>query len=42
VTNAPSNALCRKSGFVLREQSEFVYAGRTLLCNHWSLETAAG
>ena len=38
-TNTPSNALCRKSGFVLRGSSDFVYAGRTLHCNHWSLET---
>jgi RimJ/RimL family protein N-acetyltransferase len=39
VTNAPSNALCRKFGFVLLAQADFVYAGRTLHCNHWSLET---
>lgn len=41
VTNAPSNALCRKFGFVLLGQVDFVYSGRTLHCNHWSLETAA-
>ena len=40
VTNAPSNALCRKFGFVLAGQADFVYAGRTLDCNHWSLETS--
>jgi RimJ/RimL family protein N-acetyltransferase len=40
VTNAPSNALCRKFGFALVGQDDFVYAGRTLHCNHWSLETA--
>jgi RimJ/RimL family protein N-acetyltransferase len=39
VTNAPSNALCRKCGFVLLGQADFVYAGRRLRCNHWSLET---
>jgi RimJ/RimL family protein N-acetyltransferase len=39
VTNAPSNALCRKFGFVLLGQVDFVYSGRTLRCNHWSLET---
>ena len=39
VTNAPSNALCRKFGFVLRDEIDFVYAGRTLRCNHWSLDT---
>jgi RimJ/RimL family protein N-acetyltransferase len=37
VSNAPSNALCRKSGFTLMEEREFVYAGRTLRCNHWVL-----
>ena len=37
VTNAPSNALCRKFGFALLAQVDFVYAGRTLRCNHWSL-----
>jgi RimJ/RimL family protein N-acetyltransferase len=40
VTNAPSNALCRKFGFSLLEQAEFAYAGRTLRCNHWALATA--
>jgi RimJ/RimL family protein N-acetyltransferase len=39
VTNAPSNALCRKFGFSLLGQVDFVYSGRTLHCNHWSLET---
>jgi RimJ/RimL family protein N-acetyltransferase len=41
VTNAPSNALCRKFGFDLLEEIDFVYAGRTLRCNHWSLDTGA-
>ena len=40
VTNAPSNALCRKFGFTLLGQEDFVYAGRTLHCNRWVLETA--
>jgi RimJ/RimL family protein N-acetyltransferase len=40
VTNAPSNALCRKFGFGLLGEEEFVYSGRTLRCNHWAL--AAG
>jgi RimJ/RimL family protein N-acetyltransferase len=40
VTNAPSNALCRKLGFGLVTQTEFVYAGRTLHCNHWALDVA--
>jgi RimJ/RimL family protein N-acetyltransferase len=39
VTNAPSNALCRKSGFTCLGQTDFVYSGRTLRCNHWALET---
>lgn len=38
VTNAPSNALCRKAGFTLAEEMDFVYAGRTLRCNHWALD----
>jgi RimJ/RimL family protein N-acetyltransferase len=38
VSNDPSNALCRKSGFMLVGTTEFVYSGRTLHCNHWSLE----
>ncbi len=37
VTNAPSNALCRKFGFTLLGDDDFVYAGRTLRCNHWAL-----
>jgi RimJ/RimL family protein N-acetyltransferase len=39
VTNAPSNALCRKFGFALLGARDFVYAGRTLHCNHWALAT---
>ena len=41
VSNAPSNALCRKFDFTLRGQDDFVYAGRTLRCNHWALDTPA-
>lgn len=40
VSNAPSNALCRKSGFVLLGAHDFVWAGRTLHCNHWALDVA--
>jgi RimJ/RimL family protein N-acetyltransferase len=40
VTNAPSNALCRKFGFTLLGEDEFVYSGRTLQCNHWALDTS--
>ncbi len=38
VTNAPSNALCRKSGFVLVGERDIEYGGRTLRCNHWIRE----
>jgi RimJ/RimL family protein N-acetyltransferase len=41
VTNAPSNALCRKAGFILLGEVDFVYSGRTLHCNHWALDTPA-
>jgi RimJ/RimL family protein N-acetyltransferase len=40
VTNDPSNALCEKFGFELVAERDFVYAGRTLHCNHWALDTA--
>lgn len=39
-SNAPSNALCRRFDFTLRGEHDFVYAGRTLRCNHWVLELA--
>ena len=38
VTNAPSNALCRRFGFALADERDFVYAGRTLRCNVWMLD----
>jgi RimJ/RimL family protein N-acetyltransferase len=41
-SNAPSNALCRKFGFTLLGEHAFVYAGRTLQCNHWMLDVASG
>jgi hypothetical protein len=41
LTNAPSNALCRKAGFALRGETDVVYAGRTLHCNHWALDLRA-
>lgn len=41
VSNAPSNALCRKFDFTLLRQRAFVYAGRTLQCNHWMLDLVA-
>jgi RimJ/RimL family protein N-acetyltransferase len=42
ISNAPSNALCRKFQFTLLGERSFVYAGRTLHCNHWMLDLAAG
>jgi len=39
ITNAPSNALCRKFDFSLLGERDFIYAGRTLRCNHWVLQT---
>jgi RimJ/RimL family protein N-acetyltransferase len=41
ISNTPSNALCRKFHFTLLRQRAFVYAGRTLQCNHWMLDVAA-
>ena len=41
ITNAPSNALCRKFHFTLLRQRAFVYAGRTLQCNHWMLDVTS-
>jgi RimJ/RimL family protein N-acetyltransferase len=37
VTNAASNAICRKMGFALLEETDLDYAGRMLRCNHWRL-----
>jgi RimJ/RimL family protein N-acetyltransferase len=37
VTNAPSNALCRKFGFELLGEVDVEYGGRPLRCNHWVL-----
>jgi RimJ/RimL family protein N-acetyltransferase len=38
VTNAPSNAICRKFGFELMEETDFDYRGSLLRVNHWELE----
>jgi RimJ/RimL family protein N-acetyltransferase len=40
VTNAPSNALCRKFGFILTEQSEVKFRDRPLHVNHWELDVS--
>jgi RimJ/RimL family protein N-acetyltransferase len=41
ITNGPSNAICRKSGFSLVGERDIEYAGRTLRCNHWRLDLRA-
>ena len=38
VTNAPSNALCRKHGFEHLGESEVKFRGRPLRVNHWALD----
>jgi RimJ/RimL family protein N-acetyltransferase len=43
VDNAPSNAVCARTGFTLLEASEFEYPpGNVMLCNDWRLDLAAG
>jgi RimJ/RimL family protein N-acetyltransferase len=37
VTNGPSNALCRKHGFVHTGRSEVEFSGRPLRVHHWEL-----
>ena len=37
VTNAASNAICRKMEFSLIEELDLEYADRMLRCNHWRL-----
>jgi RimJ/RimL family protein N-acetyltransferase len=37
VSNAPSNALCRKLGFAKVGESDVSFRGRALRCNHWEL-----
>jgi RimJ/RimL family protein N-acetyltransferase len=38
VTNAPSNKVCEKNGFVNLGECEVEFAGRTLRCNHWRID----
>jgi len=38
VSNAPSNALCRRFGFTNTGEHEIKFRDRTLRCNHWELE----
>ena len=37
VTNAASNAICRKLGFEKLGDCDIDYAGRVLRCNHWRI-----
>jgi RimJ/RimL family protein N-acetyltransferase len=42
IDNAPSNAICRKLGFELREQCEFEFPkGHFMRCNDWCLDLHA-
>ena len=38
VTNAPSNAICRKNGFEKLEEVDVEGWGGTLRCNHWRID----
>jgi RimJ/RimL family protein N-acetyltransferase len=40
-TNAPSNALCRKFGFELLDETEVTFRDQTLRVNHWALALAS-
>lgn len=38
VTNAASNAICRKAGFRQLEECDIDFADRILRCNHWMID----
>jgi RimJ/RimL family protein N-acetyltransferase len=40
VRNAPSNAICRKTGFERLEELDITYMGRVLRCAHWRIQLA--
>ena len=40
VTNAPSNALCRRAGFTLIEETEVKFRDRPLRVNHWEVDVS--
>jgi RimJ/RimL family protein N-acetyltransferase len=42
ISNEPSNALCRKFGFIKVAECDGEYAGRPLRCNHWRLVLSKG
>jgi RimJ/RimL family protein N-acetyltransferase len=41
VTNAPSNAICRKTGFEKLEEVNVEGWGGTLRCNHWRIDLSS-
>jgi RimJ/RimL family protein N-acetyltransferase len=41
ISNAASNAICRKTGFIHLEECDFEYAGRILRCNNWQVDLRA-
>ena len=41
VTNAPSNAICRKTGFSKMEEVDIEDWGGRLRCNHWRIDPRA-
>jgi RimJ/RimL family protein N-acetyltransferase len=38
VSNGPSNAICRKTGFTLLGPLDYGYRDNVLHCNHWVLD----
>jgi len=40
VSNAPSNSLCRKSGFVATEERQVKFRDQPLRVNHWELDVS--
>jgi RimJ/RimL family protein N-acetyltransferase len=38
ITNAASNAICRKTGFSRIGEVDIDYVGRILRCNHWRID----
>ena len=41
ISNVPSNALCRRAGFVHTEECEVRFRDRPLRVNHWELELSS-
>ena len=38
ISNGPSNAICRKTGFERLGERDVVFSGRTLRCAHWRVD----